>query len=336
MIVAKCLENKEVSKRIELIVTPGSRAVKQLIIDKGGYSLLNKSGARISEEVCGACVGQGYSPRSKGVRVATFNRNFCGRSGTKDASVFLVSPEIAAASAVTGIISDPREIFANVPYSRFIPEKYPKINSLFIFNKGNPKTKILRSPNIVKLRKNTPLLDRIDAVVTIKLGDNITTDDITPAGTWLKYRSNIPKYSESVFSEIDPEFSKRASEFKDKGIANIVIAGEGYGEGSSREHAAICPAYLGVKAVISKGFQRIHTDNLVNFGIMPLLFSNPSDYENIEQGEKIIFNNVHSGIRNNRLTLENAIKKIRISLRHELSKRQVEIILVGGALNYLN
>jgi len=336
MIVAKCLENQGVNKYVELIVTPGSRVVKQLIIDKGGYSLLNKAGARITEEVCGACVGQGYSPRSKGVRVATFNRNFCGRSGTTDARVYLVSPEVAVASAVTGEISDPRNVFTDTSYSRFIPDKYSTTDSLIIYYKGNSKTKIIRGPNIGEPPKNSPLPNSLDAVVTITLLDNITTDDITPAGPWLKYRSNVPKYSEAVFSGIDPRFHKRASEFRDNGVANIIVAGQGYGEGSSREHAAICPMYLGVKAVIAKGFQRIHADNLVNFGIMPLIFINPNDYEKIDQSDKIRLSNLHDSIRNNKLTLENVTKRNQIPLRHELSKRQCEIALAGGALNFLN
>lgn len=335
MIVAECLKGKEVNKNVEFIVTPGSRAVKQLIVNNEGYSLLNKAGARITEEVCGACLGQGYSPRSKGVRVATFNRNFCGRSGTKDASVYLVSPEVAVASAVTGVISDPRKTFSNIRYSRFLPDKYPKINSLILFNKGDPSKKIIRGPNIFKVPKNSPLPDSIEGIVTIKLGDSITTDDITPAGPWLKYRSNVPKYSEAVFSEIEPEFYKRASKYKDKGLANILVVGEGYGEGSSREHAAICPMYLGIKAVFAKGFQRIHADNLVNYGIMPLIFINPKDYEEIEQEDKIRLINVHNGIRNNSLTLKNITKGFQIPSSHELSKRQIEIVLAGGALNYL-
>ncbi len=334
MIVAESLKGKDVHKGVQLIVTPGSRAVKQLLVESGGYSTMNEAGARITEEVCGACIGQGYSPRSEGVRVSTFNRNFCGRSGTKDADVYLVSPEAAAASAVTGVISDPREVFADMSYQRFVPKRYPDINSLFMFNKGNPDADIKRGPNISEVPKNESLSDSFDAAVTIKLEDNITTDDICPAGQWLKYRSNIPAYSEAVFSGIEPDFHKRASELKNKGVANIVVAGEGYGEGSSREHAALCPMYLGVKAVIAKGYQRIHSDNLVNFGIVPLVFANPDDYGGLDAGSKLRLTNVHEGLANNSLVLEDETNGKKIPLKHELSRRQIEMVIAGGALNH--
>jgi aconitate hydratase len=335
MVVARALQERKVHENVELIITPGSRAVAQLIIDSGGYSLLNRAGARITEPVCGPCIGQGYSPRSKGVRVATFNRNFCGRSGTKDAEVFLSSPEVAAACALTGKITDPRVLFAGQPYERFSPACYPAIDSLFIFNKPNSDAEIIRGPNISKAPKNTPLADSLQGIVTIKLGDSITTDDITPAGPWLKFRSNVPKYSEAVFSAIDPDFHKRALEHKTADKANIVIAGEGYGEGSSREHAAICPMYLGVKAVVAKGFQRIHADNLVNFGVMPLMFRNPDDYESLDQDDELSLCNIPKGLEENSLVLRNLTKGTDIPLVHELSQRQTEMISAGGALNYL-
>lgn len=336
MIVAESLRERHVHKNVELVVTPGSRAVKQLMVSTGGYSLLNQAGARITEEVCGACVGQGYSPRSGGVRVATFNRNFCGRSGTPDDQSYLVSPEAAVAAAVTGTLSDPREVFANLTYKRFTPPTYPRIDALFIFNQASPETEIIRGPNIKSVPVNTPPPSTLQSVVTIKLRDKITTDDITPAGRWLKYRSNIPEYARATFSGIDPGFYQRASEIRDGGETNLIVAGGGYGKGSSREHAALAPLYLGVKAVITKSFERIHRTNLINVGIFPFEFENPNDYTALETNDRILIRALKDYLEQARslFTLQNLTTDTTLTLRLEVSPRERAILLAGGALRY--
>lgn len=333
-IAGALLKTKRINKDVELIITPGSKAIMQLIIENGSYRHLSEAGARFTEPVCGPCIGQGYSPSSAGVRVATFNRNFCGRSGTKDAQIYLASPEVAAAAAFSGEIQDPRELFKDMGYTRFSPEKFPDIYSTLLFYGGDPKAEAIRGPNIHSLPENTALADTINGLVVIKLGDRITTDDIAPAGGWLKHRSNIQEYSKAVFSNIEPSFYERAMCNLTKGRANIIIAGEGYGEGSSREHAAICPMFLGVKAVLAKGFQRIHADNLVNFGIIPLIFGDGADYQRIEQGDELRMSNIRPGLKTGSLKLENITKDISIELTHELSDRKINILYCGGALNY--
>ena len=319
-----------VHPEVSMTISPGSRQVLDMIALNKGLSHMIEAGARILEATCGPCIGNGISPPSAGVSLRTFNRNFEGRSGTKDAKVYLVSPETAVAAAIYGVITDPRKL-----------GKYPKIkppvkflvdDSMVVPPAKDPsKVNVLRGPNIQALPKKEPLSDGLKGKALIKLGDNITTDHITPAGTWLKYRSNVPKYSESVFSAIDPKFHEKA---KAAG-GGFVIGGENYGQGSSREHAALCPMYLGIKAIIAKSFARIHKDNLVNFGILPLTFENPADYDSISAGDDLELNNLKNGLASGpTLTLKDSTKGREIKLRHGFSPRQVETILAGGTLNY--
>jgi len=320
----------KVFPELDLTISPGSKQVLDMIAQNNGLSHLIEAGARILESACGPCIGNGQSPPSAGVSLRTFNRNFIGRSGTKDASVYLVSPETAAAAAVFGVITDPRKLgdYPNIK----MPEKFLIDDSMILPPAEDPsKVEVIKGPNIASLPKQGDLPDSLSGSVLIKLGDNITTDDITPAGTWLKYRSNVPKYSESVFSAIDPKFFKKAL---DAG-GGFVIGGENYGQGSSREHAALCPMYLGIKAIIAKSFARIHKDNLVNFGILPLTFENPADYDSIDDGDDIELVDLHKSLTAGKpVVLKNKTKGTEVKLVHGYTPRQVDTILVGGTLNY--
>ncbi|TAN62536.1 aconitate hydratase, partial [bacterium] len=258
-----------------------------------------------------------------------FNRNFEGRSGTKDAKVYLVSPETAVAAAIYGVITDPRKL-GKYPKVK-TPEKFLIDDSMVIPPAKDPsKVTISRGPNIQPLPVAAPLGDSLKGKVLIKLGDNITTDHITPAGTWLKYRSNVPKYSESVFSQIDPKFHEKA---KAAG-GGFVLGGENYGQGSSREHAALCPMYLKIKGIIAKSFARIHKDNLVNFGILPLTFANAADYDAINDGDELELNNIKTGLASDSLVLKDVTSGKEIKVKHGFSQRQIDTILAGGTLNY--
>ncbi|MBI5237400.1 MAG: aconitate hydratase [Deltaproteobacteria bacterium] len=315
---------------VSMTISPGSRQVLDMIALNKGLSHLIEAGARILESACGPCIGNGISPPSAGVSLRTFNRNFEGRSGTKDAKVYLCSPETAAAAAVYGVITDPRKL-GKYPKVK-TPAKFLIDDSMIVPPAKDPsKVSIIRGPNIKELPKQGSLADSLKGKVLIKLGDNITTDHITPAGTWLKYRSNVPKYSESVFSAIDPKFHEKAKAAN----GGFVLGGENYGQGSSREHAALCPMYLGIKAIIAKSFARIHKDNLINFGILPLTFENPADYGSIDDGDELELTNLKAGLtKGDTLTLKNHTKNKEIKLKHGYSERQIETILVGGTLNY--
>jgi len=339
MVVAEALSGERAHPEVSFVVAMGSRQVFLEAIKRGALEKLVLAGARIMELACGFCIGNGQSPPYGGHSVRTSNRNFLGRSGTKNANVYLVSPEVAAATVIAGELADPRDVFKNKPYPQIeLPDRFIVDDGLLIKplpKEERKKIKIYRGPNIAEPFKNEPLKDTIKGVVTIKVGDKITTDHIMPAGTRLKYRSNVPKYAEFVFETVDETFSRRAKENKEKGIDNIIVGGWSYGQGSSREHAAICPAYLGVKAVIAKTLERIHSANLINFGIVPLVFTNEEDYEKIEQGDEIVIENIHSSLRNNQpIKLINKTKNIEITLTYNLSDRQKEILLAGGYLNY--
>ena len=315
---------------VSMTISPGSKQVLDMMALNKGLSHLIEAGARILEATCGPCIGNGQSPPSGGVSLRTFNRNFEGRSGTKDGKIYLVSPETAVAAAIYGVITDPRKLgkFPNVK----MPKEFLIDDSMVLAPAKDPdKVHIRRGPNIQPLPKQGPLPDTLNGKVLIKLNDNITTDDITPAGTWLKYRSNVPKYSESVFSAIDPKFHEKA---KAAG-GGFVIGGENYGQGSSREHAALCPMYLGIKAIVAKSFARIHKDNLVNFGILPLTFENASDYDSISDGDELELGGLKGGLASGgALVLKNLTKGREIKLQHGYSPRQVDTILAGGTLNY--
>lgn len=282
------------------------------------------------ENACGACIGMGCAPASNSVSVRTFNRNFEGRSGTKDAKVYLVSPETAAATALTGFLTDPREIgeYPEIKLpDRFIINDNMIVKPLPIEEALN--VEIFRGPNIKPLPTFDPLSDTLSGKALIKVGDNITTDHIMPAGAKiLPFRSNIPEISKFVFEAVDPKFYQKA---KESG-GGFIIGGENYGQGSSREHAALAPKYLGVKAVIVKSFARIHLANLINFGIVPLTFKNPADYDNLEEGDDLV---VEIGDLKGGCILKNMTKGIEIELEHTLSDMDAEILKTGGKLPWI-
>ncbi|MBI5560404.1 MAG: aconitate hydratase [Deltaproteobacteria bacterium] len=315
---------------VSVTVSPGSKQVLDMMAHKNGLAGLVEAGVRILENTCGPCIGNGQSPPSGGVSFRTFNRNFEGRSGTKDAKVYLCSPEVAVAAAIFGVATDPRKL-GKYPKIK-MPKEYISDDSMILPPANDPsKVEIRRGPNIQPLPVQGRLADTLKGNALIKLPDNITTDHITPAGTWLKYRSNVPKYSESVFSAIDPKFHEKA---RQQG-GGFVIGGDNYGQGSSREHAALCPMYLGIKAVIAKSFARIHKDNLVNFGILPLTFANPSDYDLVEGGDELELPGLTKGLASgDTLTLKDITKGKEIKLKHGFTQRQVELIKAGGTLNY--
>jgi aconitate hydratase len=333
--VAKILKGKVVAPDVSFVVAPGSRQVMQNI-DKAGYLAdLITSGARLDESACGFCIGNSQSPASKGVSLRTSNRNFEGRSGTKDAQVYLVSCETAAAAAIKGKITDPRKLGMSYP-KIVMPRKFFVDDRMFIFPKDvkDPSAiEIYRGPNIGALPTNTPFPADISGVASIKVGDRITTDHIIPAGARMKYRSNVPKYSEFVFETVDAGFAARAENLRDAGRHNIIVGGTSYGEGSSREHAALCPMFLGVKIVLAKSFQRIHTDNLLNFGILPLTFKNENDYDRTDQGDELEIPGIVQAITSGRpLMVKNKTKNIDIPVVYTLTGRQKQIVLAGGAL----
>lgn len=336
LIVAAMLKNKKIADGVSLSISPGSRQVLSMLIECGALTDMIDAGARILECTCGPCIGMGFAPNSKGVSLRTFNRNFLGRSGTKDGQVYLVSPETAAASALSGYITDPTS-GAAVPSEIIsmvydIPENF-RINDSGIIapydEDDAAKAELVKGPNIKEIPEMKPLPDPIIAKAILKVGDNITTDHIMPAGARiLPYRSNIPYLSKFCFEVVDPTFAERA---KAAGTG-IIVAGQNYGQGSSREHAALVPLSLGIRVVIAKSFARIHQANLVNAGILPLVFENPSDYDKIEQGMQIglgdISDNLYAGSFTARVGEE------KIQLRAELADRQKEILRAGGLLKY--
>ncbi len=337
MIVAEILNGRKIAPGVSFGVACGSRQVLEMVSRNRGLAYIISSGARILECSCGFCIGNSLAPKTDAVSIRTSNRNFFGRSGTESADVYLVSPESAAAIAIAGVIVDPTEFFAREKFPEInIPEKFIIDDSMIIDSgDGNKAVEIYRGPNIGAPPYNDPLPRNIEGVATIKLGDKITTDHIMPAGKRLKYRSNIPVYARFVFERNDPEFSKKALANKERGIHNIIIAGESYGQGSSREHAAICPMYLGVKMVVAKSIERIHKANLINFGIIPALFGNPSDYDNIDANDKLSIMDIDK-IDNSKLEtiiMNNNTKGIDISLKLELTPGQRNIILAGGKIN---
>ncbi len=342
MTVANILKGHVAHKNLEFAVAPGSRQVIEMISENGGMESLVKAGARIMETACGFCIGNSFSPGSGEVSLRTNNRNFKGRSGTEDANVYLVSPETAAAAVITGEITDPRKLDdMGLKYEDIkLPERFIKDDSMYIFplpKEEREKIVVFSGPNIQPIPKNDPLPVTLKGPATIKVGDKVTTDHIMPAGQYLKYRSNIPKYAEHVFEPLDPAFASRALENKAKGLANFVIAGESYGQGSSREHAALCPMYLGVKAVIAKTIERIHLANLANFGIVPLQFVNPTDYDLIEQGDEIEIPDVVKNLKEKKVEINafDRTKNKEIKLKVMLTDRQRNFVLAGGLLPYI-
>lgn len=329
MRVAGILKGKKVHPSVSLGIAPGSRQVFEMLARNGALADIVAAGARILETACGPCIGMGQSPSSGAVTVRTFNRNFEGRSGTADAKVYLASPEVAAAAALTGVITDPRELGEYVEVK--MPEQFLIDDSMVLPPAEEPnKIEILRGPNIKPLPVNKNLPDTLRGPVLLKLGDNITTDHIMPAGAKiLPLRSNIPAISQYVFSGIDLSFPDRAKEAG----GGFVVGGHNYGQGSSREHAALAPMYLGIKAVIAKSFARIHRANLVNFGILPLTFADEDDYDTINDEDNFEID-VKDISASNVLTVKNPALGTEFKVRHDLTSRQVEIIKAGGLLNY--
>ena len=331
MRVAAMLKGKTVHPDVSLAIAPGSKQVFNMIAQNGALADMIAAGARILESACGPCIGMGQSPNSGGVSLRTFNRNFEGRSGTKDAQVYLVSPEVAAASALTGVLTDPRTFGEEIKID--LPEQF-LINDNMVEPPASPEeakdVKILRGPNIKEFPNAEPIAADICADVLLKVGDNITTDHIMPAGAKiLPYRSNIPYLSNFCFAVCDEQFPERAR----KAGKGIIIGGQNYGQGSSREHAALVPLYLGIKAVIAKSFARIHRANLINAGILPLTFKNEADYDKVSLGDKVEL----SGIRDCIVNDKPVIAKMggqEVELVCELSGRQKDILLAGGLLNY--
>ena len=332
--VARILEGKTVAPTVSLGIAPGSREVFEMISQDGSLTTFIKAGARILESACGFCIGNHQSPGTDSVSLRTNNRNFEGRSGTKSAKVYLVSPETAALSAIEGVITSP---LGRVNLSDIeLPERYYVNDDMLIFPPSDSSAvEIKRGPNIGEPPKSSPMEDHLEGPCTIKLGDKITTDHIMPAGARLKYRSNIPVYSSYVFEGVDPTFSKRASELRDSGKAVFIVAGSSYGQGSSREHAAICPKYLGLKAVIAKSIERIHQANLCNFGILPLLFENEDDYEKIGEGDELVIEGVISSIEKGRFVLHDKSRGEDINLILFASEEQKKMLVKGGRLNLL-
>ena len=328
--VAAILKGKTVAPQVSMSVSPGSKQVLAMLADCGALTDIIASGARLLECACGPCIGMGFSPESGGISLRTFNRNFEGRSGTRDAGVYLVSPEVAVASAVTGVITDPRAL-GECPTIK-IPDEFLMDDSGVIapLDAESAKTaEVLRGPNIKSYPETKPLDDVITVPVSLKVGDNITTDHIMPAGAAvLPYRSNIPKMSEFCFNVCDASFAERAKHMGN----SIIVGGVNYGQGSSREHAALVPLYLGIRAVVAKSFARIHKDNLINAGILPMTFADPSDYDRINQGDQIELCDLHSSIKNGKYYMINKSNGYKIALDCVLSDRQIEIILAGGLI----
>jgi aconitate hydratase len=328
MVVASILKGKTISSNVSLVISPGSRQVLKMLASKGALADLIESGARILESTCGPCIGMGQAPCTDGISLRTFNRNFQGRSGTESAQVYLVSPEVAAASALKGVITDPRKLGS--PPSIDLPEIYPVEDNMVIPPPyKDEKIKTIRGPNIKPVPLKGPLPKRLKGRILVKVADNVTTDDIIPAGAKvLPLRSNIPAISEYVFERLDPSFARRAKESN----GGFIVAGRNYGQGSSREHAALCPMFLGVQAVIAQSFARIHLANLINFGILPLIFKEEGDYQVLEQGDEI---EIEVGDLEDKVTLIDVTKKKEIPLIPLLDEREKILVRNGGALPFV-
>ena len=331
--VAALLKGKTIRPEVSLSISPGSKQVLTMLADCGALSDILASGARVLECACGPCIGMGFSPNSGGVSLRTFNRNFEGRSGTADGQVYLVSPETAVAAALTGEITDP-VLLGSMPEIK-MPEKF-KIDDSAVIPPASPedadRLPILRGPNIKPFPDSKPLEDSLAAPLVLKVGDNITTDHIMPAGAKiLPYRSNIPHLSQYCFAVCDETFPERAKAAGE----SIIIGGNNYGQGSSREHAALVPLYLGVRAVIAKSFARIHAANLINAGIVPLTFADPDDYDKLAQGDALRIDDIYAGLDSGSLTLKDSSSDIEIKLSCSFTDRQKAILKAGGLLKYV-
>ena len=333
MRVASMLKGKTVNAGVSLTISPGSRQVFHMLAENGALADMIDAGARVLECACGPCIGMGQSPNSAGISLRTFNRNFLGRSGTADAQIYLVSPETAAASAVAGVLTDPRTLGKEKPIAT--PEHFD-IDDNMIIPPASPeealKIEILRGPNIKDFPKTSPLAADIKAKALLKVGDNITTDHIMPAGAKiLPFRSNIPYMSQFCFAVCDKAFPERCKQYG----TGIIVGGSNYGQGSSREHAALVPLYLGIKAVIAKSFARIHCANLANAGILPLVFADEKDYDSIDQMDDLELPGIRDAVANGgKIIVRNRAKGTEVEVKAVLSERQREIVLAGGLLDY--
>ncbi len=336
LMVAALLEKKKIHKDVSLGISPGSRQVLIELAKNKGLANIISAGARILESACGPCLGMGFAPKTNSISVRTFNRNFYGRSGTKSAEIYLTSPETAIATAIFGKITDPRKLGHHPNIT--LPNKIEIDDSMLIDPpEDSNSVHIIRGPNIVPLPEFEPLPENLRLIVIIKVENNVTTDLIMPAGAKiLPFRSNLPKISEFVFEQIDTSFPIRALNIKKQGGVGVIIGGENYGQGSSREHAALAPLYLGIKTVITKSFARIHRDNLINFGILPLKFTDLNDYNKINNNDILEINGIRELLRTNKkpITVQNITNDFSFFLSHDLSERERNIILAGGKLNY--
>lgn len=330
--VAALLKGRTIAPGVSLSISPGSKQVLTMLSDCGALTDILASGARLLECACGPCIGMGFSPNSGGVSLRTFNRNFLGRSGTKDAQVYLVSPETAVAAALTGAITDP-QVLGPMP-AVTLPEHFRIDDSAVLPPAPADEAdavEVLRGPNIRPFPQSKPFSDALTAELVLKVGDNITTDHIMPAGSKiLPYRSNIPKLAEFCFTVCDPTFPARAKAAGD----GIIVGGSNYGQGSSREHAALVPMYLGIRCVVAKSFARIHVANLINAGILPLTFENPADYDALHQGAHLRIDGIRAGMAAGSLTLTDTAAGKSYPVVCSLTERQQAILLAGGLLNY--
>jgi len=339
--VARILEGRKVHPDVSLGIAPGSRQVLRMLAAEGLLGILLDAGARLLESACGFCIGNSLSPGTKAVSLRTSNRNFEGRSGTPSARVFLVSPETAALAAVFGRITDPATMGDDIPWPRVRePKAFDVDDSMFIradkSAKARKEVEVVRGPGIGAIPKGEALPDSLQATVAIKVGDKVTTDHIMPAGPRLNLRSNVEKYSEFVFENVDPGFAGRAAKRRDGGGYSVIVGGESYGQGSSREHAALCPMALGVRAVIAKSIERIHMANLVNFGILPFAFNKPDDYDAIDPEDELKLDGLHVALAGTEpLALRNVTKEREFLVKLDLSERQKQILLSGGLLSFM-
>ena len=332
MTVATLLKGRKVNPNVSFGVVAGSRQVLRMITANGALTDIVDSGARVLESACGFCVGYGQSPPSGAVSVRTNNRNFEGRSGTKDAQVYLVSPEAAVAAALSGTIADPRDLGCPQPAIE-PPRQFFVDDSMFI--QPSCSGEVFRGPNIGEPPSNSPMPKNLKAAVAIKLGDKISTDHIIPAGQVSRYRSNIGKSSDFIFRNVDANFPANCRDIGKRGLSPVIVAGLSYGQGSSREHAAVCPMYLGVRAVIAKSIERIHMANLINFGIMPLTFKNAADYDGVQPGDELEIADTAGDLRGGEFAVLNRTQRSQFTVTHTLTSRQIEVILHGGLLNFV-
>lgn len=345
MMVATVLKGRQINNMVEFAIAPGSREVLNMLAGNGALADMISAGARILESSCGPCIGQGFSPADDVVTLRTFNRNFAGRTGTRNDKAYLVSPETAVASALTGKITDPRELTGvfSIEYPEIeLPAEFTIDDSMIekpLPAENASKVEVLRGPTIVVPESPRPLPKKLQVQVLIKVGDKITTDHIMPAGVFLKLRSNVPEYAKYVFNCFnEPDsasFAERALELKKVNIGGVILAGQSYGQGSSREHAALCPMYLGVRVVIARAIERIHKANLINFCIVPVEFANPNDYDKISSGDELVIEDLPVAIKDgDEVTIANRSRNFEFTGSLNLSGRDREILLSGGLLSY--